>query len=70
MRLFGITKTGLLAIALSVVALWTCVGMQQAAMRRGRLDARFALRELQRLRNAVPAALPVRPFAGHRPVAS
>ena len=70
MRLYGITKSGLLGIALSVGVLWTCVGMQQAALHRGRLDARFAIRELQRLRNAVPAALPVRPFATHRPVAS
>lgn len=59
-RLFGITKPGLLAMTISVVALWGCIAMENAALRQGASDARACARALQELRErSVPASAPV-----------
>jgi hypothetical protein len=63
LRLFGITKTGLLAMAISVLALWSCIAIETAALRRAALDARVSFRTLERLRQqSVPASEPAPPF--------
>jgi hypothetical protein len=63
LQIFGITRTGLCAISLAVVALWGCIALEQNELHHGRLDARASLRELNRLRErAVPASAPVSPF--------
>jgi hypothetical protein len=60
-RLFGITKPGLLAMTISVVALWSCIAMENAALQRGARDARACARALEELRERpVPASEPVR----------
>jgi hypothetical protein len=62
LRLFGITKAGLLAIAVSVFALWSCIALEAAALRRAAVDAR-AFKSLERLlQPSVPASQPAPPF--------
>jgi hypothetical protein len=59
MRLFGITRTGLRAMAISVLALWSVIALETAALHRGDRDARTSLRVLERLRQqSVPASEP------------
>ena len=63
LKLFGITKAGLLAITISVLALWSCIALQTAALRRAARDARVTIRTMERLRQqSVPASEPTRPF--------
>jgi hypothetical protein len=63
LRLFGITKAGLVAMAIAVFALWTCVALETAALRRAALDARVSFKTLERLREqSVPASEPTPPF--------
>jgi len=63
LKLFGITKAGLLAITISVLALWSCLALQTGALRRAARDARVAIRTLERLREeSVPASEPTPPF--------
>ena len=63
LQIFGITRTGLCAMSLAVMALWGCFALEQNELRHGRFDARASLRELNRLREqAVPASAPVSPF--------
>jgi hypothetical protein len=65
--LFAITKPGFLAITISVVALWTCLGLEQAALHRAAIDARACAAALEELRErATPVSAP-RPF--HRQTA-
>jgi hypothetical protein len=71
MRLFAITKTGLLAMTLSVTALWSCIALEQATLRRAEKDAQACLNTLQQLRErAVPAAEPIPVFRREIPAAS
>ena len=61
LRLFGITKPGLLAMTISVLALWSCIAMEKAALHRGAMDARACARALEGLRErSVPASAPIR----------
>jgi hypothetical protein len=66
LQIFGITKAGLVAITISVFALWTCIALETAALRRAALDARDAQasdRTLERLlQHSVPASEPAPPF--------
>jgi hypothetical protein len=71
LRVFAITKTGLIAIALAVASLWTCIGMEAVTRRRADREARVSLQILWRLRqNSAPAAAPVHPARLARPFAS
>jgi hypothetical protein len=71
LRLFGITKTGLLAITLAVVALWTCIAMEASTRLHAEREVRASLYKLRKLRqDAQPAAAPIRLFAQPRPTAS
>jgi hypothetical protein len=78
MRIFGITKTGLRAIALAVLCLWTCLGLEAIARSRANRDAKIALLQIESLRHkAVPVSLPApvnppasRPFHSNRPLVS
>jgi hypothetical protein len=48
-------------MTISVAALWSCIGMEQAALHRGAMDARACARALEGLRErSVPAAAPIR----------
>jgi hypothetical protein len=59
LRIFGITKPGLLAMTLSVAALWSCIALEHAALRRAAIDAEACTRALQDLRErTVPVATP------------
>ena len=70
LRLFAITKPGLLAMTLSVAALWTCFAMEQATLRRAALDARACAIALAELRErSTPVSSP-RPFHRQIPRAS
>jgi hypothetical protein len=71
LRLFAITKPGLLAMTLSVAALWTCIAMEQTALRRAALDARACASALEELRGrSTPVSSPVSPFHRQLPKAS
>lgn len=63
LKLFGITKAGLLAMTISVLALWTCLALQTATLRRAARDARVAIRTTERLRRgSLPASEPTPRF--------
>jgi hypothetical protein len=60
LRLFGITKAGLLAMTISVIALWGCIAVEKATLHRAARDARAAVETLERLRqHPVPVSEPV-----------
>lgn len=60
-----------MAITLSVAALWSCIALEHAMLRRAEKDARACLKTLQNLRErAFPAAEPVRVFHREIPSAS
>jgi hypothetical protein len=48
-----ITSQGLIAIALLVAALWTCILAENSITRSARLTGASSLHELQLLRNAI-----------------
>ncbi len=63
LRLFGITKAGLAAMAISVLALWCCIALESTTRHRAAMDARASFQTLERLRQqSVPAAEPRTPF--------
>ncbi len=75
-RVFGISKTGLTALALSVAALWTCLGIEAAERHLSdrniatSLRTQAALRRLRRdrvmetpARTPLPALRPGRPYS-------
>jgi hypothetical protein len=65
-RLFGITKAGLLAMSIAVMALWTCLAMERSALRHANRDVLISLRRLESLRQRnVPVANPSRPVRTH-----
>jgi hypothetical protein len=71
LRVFGITKAGLIAITLAVATLWACIGVEAATRRRADLEARASLQKLWKLRqNSVPVSAPVQPFVPSRPITS
>ena len=80
LRIFAITKPGLVALALAVSALWTCVGLETAARQRSIRDATASVQTLARLRHLTegtnlrnlptPARAPIRSFHVTRPFAS
>jgi hypothetical protein len=74
LRIFAITKPGLLAMTLSVAALWTCIAMEHTMLRRAALDARDCATALSELRErATPVSSPVSapaPFHRQLPKAS
>jgi len=57
LRLFGITRAGLLAMTISVIALWSCIAFERAALHRAARDARAAVGK-----QSVPASEPVPRF--------
>jgi hypothetical protein len=63
LKLFRITKSGLLAITISVFALWGSIALETAALNRATRDARTAVKTLERLRErSVPASEPLPSF--------
>lgn len=70
-RIFGITKPGLICLAASVLALWGCLAAERAEMRRAETDLRASLRTLNRLRERTfPVDQQASPFAIQRPSSS
>ncbi len=60
LELFRITKSGFLAMTISVFALWGSIALETATLNRAARDARTAFRTLERLRErSVPASQPV-----------
>jgi hypothetical protein len=63
MRIFGITQTGMMAMAIAVFALWSSIAMEKAALRRAAIDEHTSLKTIERLREeAVPASHPEVPY--------
>jgi hypothetical protein len=63
LRLFGITKAGLVAMTISVFALWGCIVIESTTLHRAAMDARASFQTLERLRQqSVPASEPAPPF--------
>ena len=59
LRLFGITKAGLLATSIAVMTLWTCLAMERTTMRRANRDVISSLRTLRDLQQRrVPVSHP------------
>lgn len=71
MRIFAITRPGLLALALAVGTLWSCVGLEMASVRQSSRDTAESLRtlaELRRLTEKPETATPARaPEPAFRP---
>ncbi len=60
MPLFAITRPGLLAIATSVMALWSCIAFEKSLIRSGEQDAITSQRQLIKLRQGMmPVSHPV-----------
>jgi len=60
-RLFAITRQGLIAIGVSVAALWTCVGLEAATRHQTLLDSAASVRTLEHLRNPSTGPAPTSP---------
>jgi len=70
LELFRITKPGLIAITISVFALWGSIALETATLNRAARDARIASRTLERLRqHSVPASEPI-PYIHSQPAKS
>jgi hypothetical protein len=70
-RLFGITRLGLGAMMIAVIALWTCIALEASTRRRANADAQISMERLRRLRqDSVPAANPMPWFRSRRPSSS
>jgi len=72
LRVFGITKPGMAALASCVAVLWTCFGLEIATQRHTSHEAAVTLRTLAELRHrtqdsigATPVRVPA-PAAQHR----
>lgn len=77
LRIFAITRPGLVALALAVAALWICVGAETAARRQANQDTVASIRTLARLRGhaegpvrSAPARAPMPLMRVQRPAAS
>jgi hypothetical protein len=75
--MFGITRQGLIALTLSVGALWACVGMEAATRQQTNRDTVASLRKLARLRRlsegqnmSSPTRAPIPGFRRVRPCTS
>ena len=53
-RLFAITKPGIAALALSVAALWTCLGVEASVRHQADRNTEASLRTLIHLRQLLP----------------
>jgi hypothetical protein len=71
LKVFGITRGGLIAITLAVAGLWSCIGMEAVTRRRADREARISLQTLWKLRqNSVPVSVPAEPSGRQRPISS
>ncbi len=71
MRLFEITKTGTIALALAVLALWTCFASEKITTQHARNELRASLRKIRLLRDkARPGIKPVSLPAHSRPASA
>jgi hypothetical protein len=64
LRLFAITRAGLLTITIAVCVLWTCIAMEKTTVARANREVARTFLRLHRLRrstNAVPAEAPASP---------
>jgi len=77
LRIFAITKPGLVALGIAVAALWTCVGAETVTRRLADRDTIVSIRTLARLRRLAPSPAlrapvraPLPAFRRDRPYAS
>jgi hypothetical protein len=63
LRLFAITRAGLLAITVCVCALWACIGMEKVTVARTNVEITRTFLQLQKLRRSaeIPVESPVTP---------
>jgi len=63
LRLFDITRAGLLAITISVCALWVCIGVEKVTVARTNVELTRTFLQLQKLRRSAdtPVESPVTP---------
>ena len=69
LRLFAITRAGLLAITVSVCALWACIGMEKITVARTNIELTRTFLQLQKLRHSgdTPVESPATPrFLHHQ----
>jgi hypothetical protein len=57
LRIFQITRPGLIALTLAVSALWGCLASERIATKRASDDLRVSLRKIALLRNASGSAI-------------
>jgi hypothetical protein len=69
LRVFGITKQGVAALAGCVVVLWTCFGLEIATRRQTSQDAATALRTLAKLRHRTQDSIGTTPVRVPAPIA-
>jgi hypothetical protein len=70
LRLFGITKPGMAALAGCVAILWTCFGLEIATRRQTSHDAADTLRTLAELRHRTQDSMGATPVRVPAPTAS
>jgi hypothetical protein len=70
LRLFGITKPGMAALASCVAILWTCFGLEIATRRQTSHDAAATLRTLAELRHRTQDSTGTTPVRVPAPTAS
>jgi len=77
LRIFAITKPGLVALTVAVAMLWTCVGLETATRRQADRDTAASIQTLARLRRftqspnlTTPVRETLRPFRVQHPFAS
>jgi hypothetical protein len=69
-RVFGITKPGMAALAGCVAILWSCFGMEIATRRQASHDAAVTLRTLAELRHRTQDSVGTTPVRVPAPTAS
>jgi ABC-type transporter Mla subunit MlaD len=60
-RLIGITKPGMIALTLAVLALWTCFASERITTGHARNELRASLRRIQLLRRQAPVRVRATP---------
>jgi hypothetical protein len=66
MRIFAITRSGLIAISLSVGVLWSSIAAEAVIRHRAEAELTISLRNQMGRKTVTPASRPVRPFRPER----